>query len=109
MRLTRERIIELEEKYAARTYSKRPLVIVRGRGALVWDLDGREYVDCVGGHGICVVGHCHPRVVDAIKRQAEQLITCPGTFYNDVRAELLEKLVNIAPKGLSRVFLPNPV
>lgn len=107
MKLSRERIIELEEKYAARTYSKRSLVIVRGRGALVWDLDGREYIDCVGGHGICVVGHCHPKVVDAIKRQAEQLITCPGTFYNDARAELLEKLVNIAPKGLSRAFLSN--
>ncbi len=103
----RERVIELEEKYAAKTYSKRPLVIVRGKGALVWDANGQEYIDCVAGHGICVVGHCHPRVVDAIKRQAERLITCPGTFYNDVRAELLEKLIRVAPKGLNRVFLSN--
>ncbi|MEM1511147.1 MAG: aspartate aminotransferase family protein [Candidatus Jordarchaeales archaeon] len=107
MRMSRERVIELEEKYAAKTYSKRPLVIVRGKGAVVWDVNGREYIDCVGGHGICVIGHCHQKVVDAIKRQAEQLITCPGTFYNDARAELLEKLVSVAPKGLSRVFLSN--
>lgn len=105
--MSREKIVEIEEKYFAKTYAKRPLVIVRGRGALVWDLDGREYIDCVGGHGICVVGHCHPKVVEAIKMQAERLITCPGMFYNDARAELLEKLVNIAPRGLNRVFLSN--
>ncbi|MEM1798228.1 MAG: aspartate aminotransferase family protein, partial [Candidatus Jordarchaeales archaeon] len=103
----RETLREIAEQYLANTYAKRPLVIVRGRGALLWDLNGREYIDCVGGHGICVVGHCHPKVVEAIKMQAEKLITCPGMFYNDARAELLEKLVNIAPRGLSRVFLSN--
>nr|HDO80340.1 aspartate aminotransferase family protein [Candidatus Bathyarchaeota archaeon] len=106
-KLSREKIIEFEERYQAKTYSKRPVVIVKGSGAIVWDENGREYIDCVGGHGVCVVGHCHPKVVEAIREQAERLITCPGIFYNDARAELVEKLVKIAPKGLNRVFLCN--
>ncbi|MHA1603543.1 MAG: aspartate aminotransferase family protein [Candidatus Freyarchaeota archaeon] len=101
------RYVYLEDTYLARTYTKRPIMIVRGKGALVWDVEGREYIDCVAGHGVSITGHCHPRVVEAIKAQAEKLITCPGILYNDVRAELVEKLAKIAPKGLTRTFLSN--
>ncbi len=100
-------IIELESKYTSGFYPKRDLAIVRGLGARVWDDKGREYIDCVGGHGVAIVGHCNPFVVDAIQKQAELLITCPEIFYNDVRAELLERLVLIAPKGIERAFLCN--
>ncbi len=100
-------LIELEDGHTSGVYTKRPLVIVRGEGAKLWDVQGREYIDCVGGHGVVNVGHCHPRVVAAIKEQAERLITCPESFYNDRRAELQAELVRIAPPGLGRVFLCN--
>jgi len=61
----------------------------------------------MGGYGVSLVGHCHPKIVSAIKEQCERLIACHGSLYNDKRAELLEKLVEIAPRGLSKVFLCN--
>ena len=99
--------MELEDRYLANFYNKRPAVIVRGRGAKVWDIEGKEYIDCLAGHGVAILGHSHPRVVEAVKRQVETLITCPGTLYNPVRAELGEKLCTLAPKGLDKVFLSN--
>ena len=100
-------LMELEDSHTSGVYTKRPLVIVRGQGARLWDADGKEYIDCVGGHGVVNVGHCHPRVVAAIREQAEKLITCPESFHNDRRAELQAELVRIAPLGLERVFLCN--
>lgn len=100
-------IIELEQRYTSGCYSKRDVTIVRGQGAHIWDDAGREYIDCVGGHGVAIVGHCNPAVVQAICDQAQTLITCPEIFYNDVRARLLEKLVSIAPRGLERAMLVN--
>ena len=100
-------LMELEDGHTSGVYTKRPLVIVRGEGARVWDAQGRVYIDCVGGHGVVNVGHCHPKVVAAIKEQAERLITCPESFYNDRRTELQAELVRIAPTGLERVFLCN--
>lgn len=100
-------IIELERKYTSGFYPKRDVAIVRGQGARVWDDQGREYIDCVAGHGVAIVGHCNPDVVRAVRHQAGVLITCPEVFYNDVRARLLERLVSIAPRGLERAFLCN--
>ena len=100
-------IINLEEKLMANVYAKRSLVLTRGKGALVWDINGKEYVDCTGSYGVCVVGHSHPKVVDAVRRQAETLISCHSSFYNDVRSELLLKITQITPKVLSKVFLAN--
>lgn len=91
----------------ANVFSKRERVLTRGRGALVWDINGKEYIDCTGSYGVSIVGHCHPRVVNAVKRQVETLISCHASFYNDVRSELLEKIVSIAPKSLDKVFLSN--
>jgi acetylornithine/LysW-gamma-L-lysine aminotransferase len=100
-------IVDLEEKIMANTFSKRNRVITRGKGALVWDINGNEYIDCTGSYGVCIVGHCHPRVVEAVQRQVETLIACHASFYNDARSELLEKIIGIAPKGLDKVFLSN--
>ncbi len=61
------RYIHLEDTFEAKTYTKRPVVIVKGRGAIVWDAEGREYIDCVAGHGVSITGHCHPKIVEAIK------------------------------------------
>ena len=100
-------IITLESAHTSGVYPKRPLAIVRGKGARLWDAEGNEYIDCVGGQGAANLGHAHPAIVSAISQQAGQLITCPEIFYNDRRAELLAALANVAPAGLSRAFLCN--
>ncbi|WNZ30461.1 MAG: aspartate aminotransferase family protein [Candidatus Bathyarchaeota archaeon] len=99
--------MDIETKVMAQTFAKRDLTITRGKGALVWDINGNEYVDCTGSYGVAVVGHCHPKVVAAVQKQVETLIACHASFYNDARSELLQKLISIAPKGLDRVFLSN--
>jgi acetylornithine/LysW-gamma-L-lysine aminotransferase len=100
-------VVELEEKIMAQTFAKRDRVITRGKGALVWDINGKEYIDCTGSYGVAVVGHCHPKVVEAVQKQVEKLIACHASFYNDARSELLQKLIALAPKGMTRVFLSN--
>ncbi|NPV71118.1 MAG: aspartate aminotransferase family protein [Firmicutes bacterium] len=102
-----EAVIEAENKYATGLHKKRDLVLVRGSGARVWDSTGKEYVDCNAGHGVALVGHCNRRVVEAIQAQAERLVTCPETFYNDARAGLLSTLAEAVPAGLARFFLCN--
>lgn len=105
--MNEKEIMSIEEKLMANVYAKRPVVITKGRGALLWDINGKEYIDCTGNYGVCIVGHSHPRVVRAVIRQAETLISCHGSFYNNIRSELLQKIVQIAPKGLNKVFLGN--
>jgi len=105
--LDEDKIKTLEDSYLAKVYQKFPISLIRGKGAVLYDADGKAYIDCMGGYGVSLVGHCHPKVVKAIKDQCERLITCHGSFYNDARAELLENLIKISPKGLSRVFLCN--
>lgn len=100
-------IQELESQFTSGLYTKRPLAIVRGEGAVLWDSDGRAYIDCVGGQGAGNLGHANPVVAEAIAAQARTLISCPEMFYNDRRAELLEKLLSIAPTGLNRAYLCN--
>lgn len=99
--------MEVEDQYSMGIIPKREVVIVRGHGARVWDEDGREYIDCVGGHGTANVGHCHPAIIDAITMQAQQLTICPEVFHNNVRAELLKILADISPEGLNQIFLCN--
>lgn len=105
--MNEKEIVDAEEKIMANTFSKRDRVLTRGKGALVWDINGNEYIDCTGSYGVAVVGHCHPRVVEAVQRQVETLIACHASFYNDVRSELLQKLIRLAPKGLDKVYLCN--
>ncbi len=100
-------MIEIEEKYSAGVYSKRPVVIVKGKGSRVWDSNGREYIDCVGGFGVAIVGHSNDKVVKAVCEQANRLMICPTVFYNDKRAELLRLIAEITPKELSKTFLSN--
>ncbi|MDA4122978.1 MAG: acetylornithine/succinylornithine family transaminase [Thaumarchaeota archaeon] len=100
-------VVEIEDEHGPASYQKFPVTIVRGAGAEVWDDSGQKYVDCMGGYGVAIVGHCNPEVVAAIKAQSEKLITCHSSFYNDARAEFLEKLTTRAPKGLDAAFLSN--
>src|ERR1044071_3353164 len=102
-----ESIIAAESLHTCGVYPKRPVAIVRGEGARLWDADGREYIDCVGGQGAANLGHANPAVVAAIREQAERLISCPEIFHNDQRAAYLAELVAALPPGLERVFLCN--
>jgi acetylornithine/LysW-gamma-L-lysine aminotransferase len=98
---------DIERKFSFEVYPKRDVTLVRGEGATVWDDAGKSYIDCTAGVGVANVGHANPQVAKAISDQAQTLITCAGMFYNDTRARLLEKLVSIAPAGLTRAFLCN--
>jgi acetylornithine/LysW-gamma-L-lysine aminotransferase len=88
-------------------YQKFPISIDRGKGVRVWDVSGKEYIDCMGGYGVALVGHCNARVVEAIKNQAEKLIVCHMSFYNDARENFIRRIAAIAPRGLSKIFFSN--
>ena len=83
------------------------MTIEKGLGSHVWDTDNNEYIDCMGGYGVALVGHRNERVVNAIKSQIEKVITVHSSFYNKTREEFLQALIGIAPKGLSQVHLNN--
>ncbi len=85
-----QQIIDIENKHTSGTYAKQPLVIVRGKGALLFDANGEEYLDCSSGHGVANLGHAHPKVAEAIYKQANTLITLFESFPNDQRATLME-------------------
>lgn len=88
-------------------YAKRDIALVRGEGAILWDSDGRQYIDAMSNYGVNVLGHAHPAVTAAIVEQAGLLLSCHQSFASDVRARFLEALLRIAPTGLSRAFLCN--
>jgi acetylornithine/LysW-gamma-L-lysine aminotransferase len=96
-----------EDRYVASIFQRFPVNIVRGRGAKVWDTADVEYIDCMGGYGVALVGHCNDRVVTAIKNQVEKLIVCHMSLYNDTRLKFLEKLAKIGPPGLDKIFFSN--
>ncbi len=98
---------EVERRLEVGVYPKRDLTIVRGQGAVLWDEAGRQYIDCTAGVGVANVGHANPEVAAAIAEQARTLVTCPEIFHNDVRARLLQALLDVAPSGLVRAFLCN--
>ncbi len=107
MTYDRDQIMTWETDHESGTYGKQPIVLVRGEGAHIWDMDGTGYIDCIGGHGASNMGHAHPAVVKAVTEQAQRLFLAPNGFYNDVRAHLLAELVRVAPPGLERAFLCN--
>jgi acetylornithine/LysW-gamma-L-lysine aminotransferase len=103
--LTTPQVVELEARLSSGVYAKRDLVIARGQGALLFDEQGRGYIDCVGGQGVSNLGHAHPAVAAAIAAQASALVSCPEMFYNRPRALFMERLLGLT--GLSKVFLCN--
>ena len=82
----------LSEKYVANTYARFPILLVRGKGTRVWDLEGEEYLDFVSGLAVCNLGHCHPRVVKAIQTQAEKLIHVSNFYYIEPQIQLASLL-----------------
>ena len=99
-------IAEIENKYTSGVYAKQTLTIVRGQGASLFDENGVEYLDCSSGHGVANLGHAHPKIAEALYKQANTLITLFETFPNDQRAMLMEKITGLIP-GMDRVFFCN--
>jgi acetylornithine/LysW-gamma-L-lysine aminotransferase len=100
-------LLEAEKTLDSGVYTKHDLLIVRGQGARVWDAEGNEYIDCVGGYGVANLGHGNPEVVEAVKRQAETLMVMPQTLPTPARGELYRTLVSLLPPELNRVFPTN--
>ncbi len=98
-------VIEKDSKYVMQTYGRQPLVLSKGNGAVVQDIYGKEYIDCVAGIAVNNVGHCHPMVVRAIQAQAEELLHVSNLYYTEIQAELAETLVSVT--GMERVFFCN--
>jgi acetylornithine/LysW-gamma-L-lysine aminotransferase len=96
-----------EEQFTGNLYQRFPVTIEKGLGSHVWDVNGKEYIDCMGGYGVALVGHRNERVVNAIKSQLEKIITVHSSLYNKTREKFLENLISIAPKSLSQVHLNN--
>ena len=96
-----------EDQYMGNLYQRFPVTVEKGKGAHVWDVDGKEYIDCMGGYGVALVGHQNQRVNDAIKEQVDKIITVHSSLYNKTREEFLKILIGLAPKGLTQVHLNN--
>jgi acetylornithine/N-succinyldiaminopimelate aminotransferase len=86
----------LSEKYVANTYARYPVLLVRGKGTRVWDLEGEEYLDFVSGLAVCNLGHCHPKVVKAIQDQAEKLIHVSNFYYIEPQIQLASLLCKLS-------------
>jgi acetylornithine/succinyldiaminopimelate/putrescine aminotransferase len=104
---TTAEIVATEERWQVPTYGKFPVALVRGEGSYVFDAEGRRFLDLYGGHAVALAGHCHPRVVDAIRVQAGRLLFYSNVVHVDVRARAVTRLAALAPEGLRKVFLCN--
>jgi acetylornithine aminotransferase/acetylornithine/N-succinyldiaminopimelate aminotransferase len=90
--MTTQELIGASNKYLANTYARFPMVLVRGRGVRLWDSDGKEYLDCVGGIAVDALGHCHPKMVEAIRAQAEILIHVSNLYHIEPQIRLAQLL-----------------
>jgi acetylornithine/N-succinyldiaminopimelate aminotransferase len=95
----------LDERYLMRTYRRAPVEFVRGEGSLLWDAEGREYLDFLTGISVCSVGHCNPAVVEAVREQAGRLIHASNLFYTEPMVRLAERLSQSSLGG--RAFFAN--
>jgi len=96
-----------EEQYLGNLYQRFPVTIEKGLGAHVWDTSNKEYIDCMGGYGVALVGHRNERVVNAIKSQIDKIITVHSSLYSKTREEFLDALFKVTPHGLTQAHLNN--
>lgn len=96
-----------EDQFQLATYKKMPITVERGEGVWIYTSEGETYLDLYGGHAVAGTGHCHPHVVAAIQAQAGDLIFYSNLVYSNARARAAEKLVSVAPEGLTKTFFCN--
>jgi predicted acetylornithine/succinylornithine family transaminase len=102
---TTNEILERERKFLLQTYNRYPVVLTRGKGVFLHDLEGKRYLDFVAGLGVNAVGHAHPRIIKAIREQAARVIHISNLYYSEFQGELAEKLCGLS--GLQRAFFSN--
>src|ERR1700752_244661 len=106
---TFEQIAERERQFLLQTYNRYPVVLTRGKGVFLWDIEGKRYLDFVSGLGVNALGHAHPRVVKAIREQASKLVHISNLYYHEYQGLLAEKLCSLSgsSSGMSRAFFSN--
>jgi len=102
---TTEEIIDRERRFLLPTYNRYPLVLERGKGVFLFDLEGNRYLDFVAGLGVNALGHAHPRVVKSIREQSARAIHFSNLYYHEFQGRLAEKLCQLS--GLNRAFFSN--
>ena len=98
-------IVDLYSQYVMHTYTQVPLVLVKGAGTKVWDIEGNEYLDFFPGWAVSGLGHCHPIVVKAIKDQLTKIMHVSNNYYNELQAKLAKKIIDASFPG--KVFFAN--
>jgi len=98
-------VVELYKQYVMPTYTQLPYVLIKGKGAKVWDSEGKEYLDFFPGWAVSGLGHCHPKVVSAIKKQAAKIIHVSNNYYNELQGQLAKLIVQNSFEG--KVFFSN--
>ena len=93
------------EQYLMSTYARFDLALVKGRGTTVWDAAGRAYLDFLSGIAVCNLGHCHPKVVEAVTEQVQTLIHCSNLYHIEQQASLAERLCTLGQ--LDQAFFCN--
>src|SRR5512140_1990947 len=102
---TFEQIAERERHFLLQTYNRYPIVLTRGKGVFLYDIEEKRYLDFVAGLGVNALGHAHPRIVKTIRDQAAKVIHLSNLYYNEYQGQLAERLCKLS--GLDRVFFSN--
>ena len=100
-----EKIHRTFEKFVVPSYTRFDLVLERGEGSYVWDVDGKRYLDLAGGIAVCSLGHAHPEITEALTEQAQKLIHVSNLYYNELQGRLAKRIVDLIAPG--RVFFCN--
>jgi acetylornithine/N-succinyldiaminopimelate aminotransferase len=90
-------IIDMDKEYVMHTYGRQPIALVKGKGSVVWDVEGKSYIDCVAGIAVNNVGHANPIVAEAISNQAKKLIHISNLYYSEEQVTLAKLLAKISP------------
>jgi acetylornithine/N-succinyldiaminopimelate aminotransferase len=98
-------VMDLEKEYLLQNYGRYPLVLKRGKGCWLYDIDGKRYLDLISGIGVNSLGHAHPRITRVLREQAGQLIHSSNLYYHEFQGRLAKKLCETS--GLQRVFFCN--
>ncbi|GIX04837.1 MAG: acetylornithine aminotransferase [Planctomycetaceae bacterium] len=102
--ITSERVMHTFERYVIPNYRRYPICLVRGEGSVVWDAEGRRYLDLFPGWGCNILGHCPPRVVQAVQEQIQHLVHVPNTWYMQAQGEFAEALCR---RSFGKAFFAN--
>ena len=94
-----QELISQYEKFVIKTYTRTPVVIVKGKGLKVWDLEGNEYLDFFPGWAVSGLGHCHPKVVNSVRNYLKKIIHVPNNYYNMLQGKVAQEIIENSFKG----------